>query len=80
MDLFDLLWNSSQDGNLRDLDRQLDRIRHHQDVTVRDFEQLAAENVELKVRLALLVRLLIGKGIISAHEYASLIASQSSES
>ena len=36
-------------------------------------EELAAENAELKLRLGLLVRLLISKGIINAQEYAALI-------
>ena len=77
MDLFDLLWNSSQDGELREIDRQLGRVRADHDSVDRDFQQLADENFELKRRLALLVRLLIGKGVISADEYASLIAVQS---
>jgi hypothetical protein len=35
---------------------------------------LAAENLELKLRLGLLVRLLISKGVFTAQEYAALIA------
>lgn len=80
MDLFDILWNSSQDGNLRDLDHQLDRVRLDQDLSDRDFRQLRAENFELKRRLALLVRLLISKGVISASDYAELIVTQDLES
>ena len=41
---------------------------------LRKVKELAEENVELKLRLGLLVRLLISKGVISAEEYASLIA------
>lgn len=37
-------------------------------------KRLAEENLELKLRLGLLVRLLISKGIISAEEFATLIA------
>ena len=46
---------------------QLDR-----DVRGFDLRDLAAENLELKLRLGLLVRLLIGKGLITAQEYAGL--------
>jgi hypothetical protein len=35
---------------------------------------LAEENLELKLRLGLLVRLLIARKVITAEEYASLIA------
>ena len=35
---------------------------------------LADENFDLKLRLGLLVRLLISKGVITAEEYAKLIA------
>jgi hypothetical protein len=80
LDLFDILWNTFQDGDIREVDFELDRIRAYQDSSDLDVQQLAAENTELKFRLALLVRLLISKGVISAHDYASLIASRSSDS
>jgi hypothetical protein len=41
---------------------------------VSKIKELAQENMELKLRLGLLVRLLISKGVISAEEYAGLIA------
>jgi hypothetical protein len=40
----------------------------------RDLKNLAEENLELKLRLGLLVRLLITKGVITASEFAALIA------
>jgi hypothetical protein len=40
----------------------------------RKVKELAEENLELKLRLGLLVRLLITKGVISAQEFATLIA------
>jgi hypothetical protein len=77
MDLFDLLWNVSQERQLEELRTSLDRMRLEHDLTNGDVpkaKQLAKENLELKLRLGLLVRLLISKGIITAQEYAALIA------
>lgn len=74
MSLIDLLWNSSQDGHINELRTQIDRVRldsHSQHVTT---DELQAENTELKLRLALLVRLLISKNLIAAEDYAALIA------
>jgi hypothetical protein len=76
MDLFDLLWLRSQDARIDEIRDRIER---------RDLEQaqaggqaklleLAKENVELKLRLGLLVRLLISKGIFTAEEFAGLIA------
>jgi hypothetical protein len=76
MDVFDTIWNVSQDRRISELRTQLDQERARTDLargehTVKD---LAVENLELKLRLGLLVRLLIAKGVISAEEYAKLIA------
>ena len=73
MDLFDLLWNASQEVRLRDVRVDIDRMKVERDLSGWDARELAAENAELKLRLGLLVRLLISKGIISAQEYAALI-------
>ena len=76
MDLFDFLWNVSQERQLGELREQLDRVRLEHDLAGGDrkAKELAEENVELKLRLGLLVRLLISKGVITAQEYAALIA------
>jgi hypothetical protein len=76
MDLLDFLWNVSQDRQLDELRGQLDRARLEHDLAGGDrrLKELAAENLELKLRLGLLVRLLIAKGVITAQEYAGLIA------
>lgn len=71
-DLFDFLWDVSQE-------RQINELRSHleQDLaggTARTVKALFEENVELKLRLGLLVRLLINKGVITAPEFAALIA------
>jgi hypothetical protein len=79
MDLFDLLWNVSQERQIAELRGHLDRLRLEQDLAggssaPGQVKELARENLELKLRLGLLVRLLISKGVITAEEYAALIA------
>ena len=76
MDVLDFLWNVSQERQLEELRGRLDRARLEYDLVggPRKLTELAEENLELKLRLALLVRLLIAKGVISAQEYATLIA------
>jgi hypothetical protein len=76
MDLFDFIWNVSQERQIDELRRRLDQARLEHDLAVGDrkLKELAEENVELKLRLGLLVRLLIAKGVITAQEYAGLIA------
>jgi hypothetical protein len=75
MDIFDLIWNVSQERQIGELRGRLDRLRLEHDLAgTRD---LGKENLELKLRLGLLVRLLIAKSIITAEEYATLIADAS---
>jgi hypothetical protein len=77
MDLLDFLWNVSQERQLADLRGRLDRERLDRDLEATGpagARALAAEHLELKVRHGLLVRLLIAKGVITAQEYAALIA------
>jgi hypothetical protein len=77
MDVFDLLWNVSQERQLSELRGRLDQVRLEHDLAAGEGlkpKDLAAENLELKLRLGLLVRLLISKGVITAQEYAALIA------
>ena len=76
MDLFDFLWNVSQERQLDELRGNFDRARLDIDLAggTGKLKELAQENLELKLRLGLLVRLLISKGLITAQEYAALIA------
>ena len=74
MDFLDLLWNSSQERRLRDVRETVDRMEIERDLRGWDIRELAAENAALRLRLGLLVRLLVGKGVITAQEYAALIA------
>jgi hypothetical protein len=71
VDLVDLFWNVSQERQLEELRRSHDRLRREHDLANGGSPQvkdLAEENLELKVRL------LISKGVITAQEYAALIA------
>jgi hypothetical protein len=76
MDPFDFLWNLDQEHQLGELRGRLEQVRLEHDLAAPDLQKvkkLAAENVELKLRLGLLVRLLISKGLITAEEYAGLL-------
>jgi hypothetical protein len=76
MDILDFLWNLSQERQIGELRGQIDRARLEHDLAGGDRKvtEFAQENLELKLRLGLLVRLLISKGVITAQEYAALIA------
>ena len=69
--------NVSQERQLEELRGRLDRAQVEQDLSVgnpQKLKELTEENLQLKLRLGLLVRLLISKGLITAQEYAALIA------
>jgi hypothetical protein len=74
VDFIDLLWEMDQSSRISDVREQVDRLQKERDERGYDVRQLAAENVELKLRIGLLVRLLISKGVMTAAEYASLLA------
>ncbi len=72
MDFFDIL----QQADINQLRQDLDRVRRQTESgwDARKLKELAEENLELKLRFGLLVRLLIAKGVFSAEEFAGLIA------
>jgi hypothetical protein len=74
VDIIDLFWNTSQDSRIRDVRDEVDRLRVERDLAGTDARRLVEENAALRLRLGLLVRLLIAKGVITAAEYAALIA------
>jgi hypothetical protein len=75
---FDFLWDVGQERQIKELRGRLDQMRLEQDLASTEHgpRELAEENLELelKLRLGLLVRLLIAKGVITAPEYGALIA------
>lgn len=70
------LWNIDQERQLDGLRRQVDAGRFELDSSAvpRKLLELTQQNAELRFRLAMLVRLLIANGVISAQDYAALIA------
>jgi hypothetical protein len=77
MDVLDFLWTVDQEHQIGELRKHFDRLHAERDQANwdhRNAKELAEENLELKLRLGLLVRLLITKGVITAPEYAALIA------
>ncbi len=70
MDIIDLFWNYSQDAEIHDLKAS------HAEAVGRDaalIRRLQEENEELRIRLSLLIRLLIDRGVFSAADYSSMI-------
>lgn len=77
MDISDLFDELFQDVSMKPLINQVRRLEDERKLDNGDFrttKELAAENVELKLRLSLLVRLLVSKNVITAVEYAALLA------
>jgi hypothetical protein len=72
-----LLGDIGQQMDLNEVREQLERLRAERDLAEWDLSkvrELADELDELELRHGLLVRLLVSKGLITAEEYASLIA------
>jgi len=72
----DFLYDLLLQKDVNELHKQLNRLELEHDLTVWDLPKvkgLAEENLDLKWRLGLLVRLLIAKGVFTAEEYAKLI-------
>jgi hypothetical protein len=62
--------------DIRQLRKELDALRERDSSgwDPRRMKELAEEHLELKLRVGLLVRLLIAKGVFTAEEFAGLIA------
>jgi hypothetical protein len=72
-----LLGDLGQQLDIDDLQEHVERMRNERDLTnwdIRHIREVADELLEMQLRHGLLVRLLIAKGVISAEEYASLVA------
>ena len=74
-DLFLDLIRSVSSPSIADV-AQLRAALHETQWDLQKVKELAEENLELKLRLAMLIRLLISKGVISAEEYASTIVAR----
>ncbi len=72
-----LLGDLGQQLDIEDVRDQVERMRNEHDLAdwdLRNIRELADRVFELGLRHGLLVRLLISKGVITAEEYAGLIA------
>lgn len=65
---------AAERATLNELRKQVDQIQHAKNMEDWKLGQAGAENLELKLWLNALIRLLIKKGLITAEELASSIA------
>jgi len=63
-----------QEREIGELRQKLDRLQLEHDTAGWQGRTTVEENLELKLRLSLLVRLLIAKGVFTAEEFAGLLA------
>jgi hypothetical protein len=70
MDIIDLFWNYSQDRDLAELvDSQTKMAGRHS----ANIQRLQQENHELRIRIGVLIRMLIERGVFSADDFANLV-------
>lgn len=77
MDFFESLFEFGQNSRIAEVSEVVKRLEEERIVHSGDrctIKYLAEENFELKLRLGLLVRLLVSKNVVTAEEYAVLIA------
>jgi hypothetical protein len=69
-----LLHDLLQDREINQLREKLNRLEVEKDTAGSEARKVVEENLEVKLRLSLLVRLLIAKGVFTAEEFAGLLA------
>jgi hypothetical protein len=83
MDFIDLWWNTSQQAAIRELRSGLGQAQlSTRNAIARQTEiirLLEEENDELRVRLGVLIRLLIQKGVLATEEFASAVSAAKTE-
>ena len=73
MDLIDLFWNLSQSDAIKQLEEAHtagSRVTGQNAVSLRALEK---ENYELKIRIGVLIRVLIEKGVFTADEFSRVV-------
>jgi hypothetical protein len=70
MDLFDLWWDSAQEAKINELKAQAQAHSLNSTASIR---RLQEENRELRIRVGVLIRLLIERGVFSADDYARTV-------
>jgi len=81
-----LLGNIGQQMDLDDLEQEIDSLKHRikasrerHDESDRELERVVAENDELKLYVATILRVLVSKGVVSQRELGELIRSIDAE-
>jgi hypothetical protein len=70
MGLIDLFWNLSQDDALSSLEEAVVEASGRDAAIIQRLQQ---ENRELQIRVGVLIRLLIERGVFKADDYAALV-------
>lgn len=70
MDIIDLFWNYSQDRDLAELMNSQAKTAGRHSANIQRLQQ---ENHELRIRIGVLIRILIERGIFSADDFANSV-------
>jgi hypothetical protein len=70
MDLIDALWNYSQDKAIEEMHGLHTKENSR---SAARLQRLEAENHELRIRIGVLIRLLIERGVFSAEDFAASV-------
>ena len=76
MDLIDILWNVSQDKTLLEMN-SAQELAHRRHTT--SLQRLTEENRALRIRVGVLIRMLIERGIFSATDYDTAVKSMQAQ-
>jgi len=76
MDLIDILWNVSQDRTLLEMN-SAQEIAHRRHTS--SLQRLTEENQALRVRVGVLIRMLIERGVFSAADYDTAVKSMQAQ-
>ncbi|MFO0841501.1 MAG: hypothetical protein U0797_03740 [Gemmataceae bacterium] len=77
MDLIDLFWNWSQSNRIAELRSEVNRLRDTAraagpDPRLAELSELRAQNGELRLYVAVLLRILVAKGLVTREELEKL--------
>ena len=70
MDIFDIIWNVVQDEKIAEVDSAHRKTRG---TTTTHIQRLEAENHQLKIRIGVLLRMLIERGVFSAEDFHAAV-------
>jgi hypothetical protein len=76
MDFIDLFWNLSQDRTLSEMNSAQESAHRRHNTSL---QQLKEENQALRIRVGVLIRMLIERGIFSAGDYDTAVKSMQAQ-